>query len=66
MGSKLLTLQEVANYLDVPEATLYAWRQKRTGPQGIRVGRHVRYREADVERWLDEQVRREGATDAVA
>ena len=59
--SKLLSLQEVADYLDVPPATLYAWRHKGTGPRGIRVGRHVRYREDDVEAWLDTQLEGEGS-----
>lgn len=53
--SKLLTLQEVADYLSVPPATLYAWRHKGTGPKGLRVGRHVRYRKNDLEAWLKEQ-----------
>jgi excisionase family DNA binding protein len=56
-ASKLLTLQEVADYLSIPAATLYAWRHKGTGPRGIRVGRHIRYRESDLEAWLDEQAK---------
>lgn len=52
MNEKLLTLEEVAEYLDVPAATLYQWRYKGSGPQGMRVGRHVRYRRADVDAWL--------------
>ena len=52
---KLLTLAEVAEVLGVPTATLYQWRHRGTGPRGIRVGRHVRYRAADVEEWLAQQ-----------
>ena len=51
---KLLTLAEVAEMLGVPVATLYQWRYHGTGPVGIRVGRHVRYRTADVDAWLEE------------
>jgi excisionase family DNA binding protein len=51
---KLMTLAEVAEMLGVPVATLYQWRYHGTGPRGIRVGRHVRYRAADVDAWLDD------------
>lgn len=51
------TPEEVADYLGVPVATLYAWRYQRNGkgPKSSKVGRHVRYRWADVEAWLDAQ-----------
>lgn len=49
---RLLTIGEVAEYLQVPVQTLYHWRYKRTGPQGLRVGRFVRYQRADVEAWI--------------
>lgn len=46
---------EVADYLQVPEKTLTQWRYLGKGPKFIPVGRHVRYRWADVEKWLDQQ-----------
>lgn len=52
---QLMTLEQVADYLGVPVRTVYAWRATNKGPRGIRVGRHVRYRPADVEAWLDSQ-----------
>jgi excisionase family DNA binding protein len=52
-GDRLLTTSEVAAYLGVPTRTVEAWRYKRTGPPGIRLGRHVRYRKDDVDVWLD-------------
>jgi excisionase family DNA binding protein len=45
--------RELAAYLDVPLPTVRRWRVTGTGPRGIRVGRHVRYRKAEVERWLE-------------
>lgn len=54
----LMTPEEVSDVLGVPTATLAAWRWRGTGPVAIRVGRHVRYRQADVERWIDSQARR--------
>lgn len=52
---KLLSVQEVATALGVPVATIYAWRHRSEGPPGFRVGKHVRYRSGDVERWLAAQ-----------
>ncbi len=51
-GEALLTVEEVANFLRVPVATLYAWRHKHVGPPALRIGRHLRYRVSDVHRWL--------------
>ncbi|MEU8327122.1 helix-turn-helix domain-containing protein [Micromonospora sp. NPDC048839] len=47
---------EVAEFLGVPEKTLTQWRYLRKGPRWAPVGRHVRYRWEDVEKWLDDQV----------
>jgi excisionase family DNA binding protein len=60
----LLGPQEVADYLHVPVRTVYAWRQRGTGPRGFRVGRHVRYRLEDVDAWLETQADKEDANDA--
>lgn len=49
---ELWSPDDVADYLGVPVATLYGWRYKGTGPRAMRVGRHLRYRRADVEAWL--------------
>lgn len=51
---RLLTPDEVAQWLGKPKATLYAWRSRNLGPRGIRVGNALRYRRSEVERWLDE------------
>ncbi len=51
----LLSPAEVSEWLGVPIATLYAWKYRGDGPAALRVGRHLRYRRGDVERWLDGQ-----------
>ncbi len=51
----LLSPAELSAYLGIPLATIYRWRSQRDGPRGIRVGRHVRYRVADIEAWLQQQ-----------
>jgi hypothetical protein len=53
----LATRTEVAAHLKVPPATLEQWAYRRLGPRYVRVGRHARYRWADVEAWLDAQER---------
>lgn len=51
----LLSTRELAQYLSVPEATLYQWRLRDVEPPAIKVGRHLRYRVSDVEVWLTSQ-----------
>lgn len=56
MAERLLTLAEVAEYLGVPEKTIYVWRSAgRPAPRGIRVGRHVRFKREDLDRWIEGQ-----------
>jgi len=52
---RLMTVEDLAGYLGVPKATLYRWNSRGTGPKRLVVGRHVRYRSVDVERWLDDR-----------
>jgi excisionase family DNA binding protein len=53
---RLIRVDELAEYLGVPVATLYAWRHRREGPPGFRVGRHVRYRWTDIAEWIEHQL----------
>jgi excisionase family DNA binding protein len=59
MASKpepLATTEEVAAFLkDVPKHTLEQWRSQGKGPTYVKLGRHVRYRWADVYAWLEAQ-----------
>jgi excisionase family DNA binding protein len=52
---RLLTITDLSEMLGVPVDTLYGWRHRGEGPAGYRIGRHVRYRRAVVEAWLDTQ-----------
>ena len=47
----------VAEHLGIPLRTLGQWRYLGTGPKFLKIGRHVRYRWADVEKWLATQSR---------
>lgn len=57
-GDELLTLQQVAELLEVSTNTVYYWRYQGTGPKGHRVGRQVRYWKRDVLEWLQERADR--------
>lgn len=49
---RLLTVTELADLVGVPRQTVYTWASRGGGPIPIKVGRHLRYRPADVEAWL--------------
>jgi len=55
---RLMTITDLSEMLGVPVDTLYGWRHRGEGPAGYRIGRHVRYRRATVEAWLDTQADR--------
>lgn len=55
LDAPLMGPAAVAEYLGVPITTLYKWNSDGNGPRRIRVGKHVRYRLADVDTWLDER-----------
>jgi len=56
LRDRLLTVQDLAEYLGVPATTLYQWRYRREGPRGFRVGRHIRYQWIDVAEWIEHQI----------
>jgi len=51
-AERLLSPDDVAAFLGVPVTTLYQWRYKGIGPRGLRIGRHLRYRQEEVNAWL--------------
>ncbi|MCQ4041994.1 helix-turn-helix domain-containing protein [Streptantibioticus rubrisoli] len=54
-SNQLLTPGQAAAFLAVPLSTLYSnWR--RWGVPAYRVGKHLRFRERDLEAWLSRQV----------
>lgn len=44
--------RQLADYLQIPAASLKYMRHTGDDPPGFRVGRHNRYRLADVDAWL--------------
>lgn len=51
----LMSIEDLADFLGVPVATIYDWRVDGKGPCGVRVGRHVKFTQADVLAWIDTQ-----------
>lgn len=54
-SSQLYDTPAVARRLGLAEITLRKWRtqNRREGPAWIKCGKSVRYREADIEAWLE-------------
>lgn len=57
LESRLLTMNELAEYLGVRKKRLYEWSSSGIGPTPIKVGGGLRYRPSNVDRWLDGQAK---------
>lgn len=51
----LISMQQLAAYLDVPVQRIYDWRAAGTAPRGYRFGRELRFTVTEIRRWLAEQ-----------
>ena len=51
----LLSIEALAEYLEVPVTTIRDWRTDGKGPCAIKVGGRVRFATSDVLAWLEEQ-----------
>ncbi|MEW2192551.1 helix-turn-helix transcriptional regulator [Streptomyces microflavus] len=61
LPDRYLTPEDLTTLLSVPLETLYAWRKKRTGPPGFRIGKHLRYDPAAVHAWISSLTEHEAA-----
>jgi hypothetical protein len=55
LRDQLMTIEEVAELLRMPVATLRYWRVLDSGPRDFIIGRRLRYWRDDVMTWLDAQ-----------
>jgi excisionase family DNA binding protein len=53
----MLRTEQAAKILDVTKSTLESWRCRGGGPPFVRYGRAIRYREEDIERFIESKVR---------
>lgn len=47
-----LTVDELAEYLQLSRETIYHWRLEGTGPKATKLGKQLRYSRVNVEAWL--------------
>jgi excisionase family DNA binding protein len=52
---EILTVEQVAAYLQLQPQTIYKWAQERRIP-AAKVGREWRFRRSIIDRWLDDQI----------
>ncbi len=60
MKTPKLTTEQAAKFIfgqDGKKGTLEQWRYLKKGPKFIKIGRLVRYDEADLQQYLDDQTR---------
>lgn len=55
-ASAHLSPEDLAEREGVPLETVYRWNRLRVGPAYMRIGRHVRYRLADVIAWEESRI----------
>jgi len=55
--AKYLTTNQAAEILGLKRTTLEAWRCRGGGPRFIKMGRAVRYRQRDLDVWIESCLR---------
>ncbi len=52
-----LDSNQAATYLGLKRTTLEAWRCRGDGPKFAKLGRAVRYRQSDLDTWIESRIR---------
>jgi predicted DNA-binding transcriptional regulator AlpA len=55
-ATELLTSADVARQLKVSMATLSRWRLFKTGPRFVKLGNIPRYRQEDVDQYIEDSI----------
>lgn len=55
----LKLIDEAAEFLRTPVATLRYWRAMGTGPKSAKLGGRIMFRQIDLENWINEQFENE-------
>jgi len=53
---RLMTIQDVGEYLRIKERTIYSWVQKGQIP-GFKIGSTWRFKKEDIDMWIEERKR---------
>ena len=51
---QLMSIKDVADFLQLNETTIYSWAQQGTLP-GFKLGRTWRFRPSEIEAWLEQR-----------
>lgn len=54
-NDKIMTLEEVADYLRVKPQTIYTWAQENKIP-AAKIGREWRFRKTIIDKWFNDQM----------
>jgi excisionase family DNA binding protein len=54
VDEKLMTIQDVAEYLQIKERTIYGWVQNGKMP-GFKLGNAWRFKREDIDLWIEER-----------
>ena len=54
-SDKIMTLEEVADYLRVKPQTIYTWAQEKKIP-AAKLGKEWRFRKSVVDKWFNDQM----------
>ena len=57
MHQTFLDSEQAANYLGLKRTTLEAWRCRGGGPKFVKLGRLVKYRQADLDDFVESRTR---------
>jgi excisionase family DNA binding protein len=55
MNPEFLSVEQLAERYGVPIDTVYRWRFAGTAPKALKIGKHLRFRWADVLEWEEQQ-----------
>ena len=61
MNTDIMTIKEVSEYLKLTEKTAYRWAAEGKIP-GFKVGGSWRFRQKDIDDWIDEKAKAQGGT----
>jgi excisionase family DNA binding protein len=53
--NEILTIEDVASYLQLTPQTIYRWAQEKRIP-AVKLGKEWRFRRSIIDAWLDEQI----------
>lgn len=48
-----VSVDDLADELQIPKSTIYGWKSRGIGPRWTRVGKHLRARRTDIDLWLN-------------